>query len=94
MQTLQYLYNETGQATAMLVDLKNSNIDDIFKKPLNKPQLEILELIETGFNDNNLEELRELLAKYLLSKIRTETNEIWDKRGYTKETFDKFVEND
>ena len=94
MQPLQYLYDETGVPTAMYVDLKNSKIDNIFKKPLNKSQLEVLKLIGNGFSDKNFNELKELLATYLLKKIRRDTNKIWDERGYTKETFDKFVGND
>ena len=45
MQPLQYLYDETGSPTAMYVDLKNSTINNIFKKPLNKSQIEILKML-------------------------------------------------
>ena len=93
MQPLQYLYDETVTATPMYVDLKNSQIDDFFKKPLSQLQIEVLNLIGNGFSDNNLNELRELLATYLLKKIRKDTNKIWDEREYTKETFEKFVKN-
>ena len=94
MQTLQYLYDEAGTPTAMYVDLKNSKIDNVFKNPLNKSQIEILKLVGNGFNDNDLNELRTILSTYLLNKIRNGANKVWDKKGYTKETFEKFVEND
>lgn len=94
MQTLQYLYDEMGTPTAMYVDLKNPQIDKLFKKPLNKSQIEILKLVGKGFNDGDLNELRTILAKYLVTKIRNGANEVWDNKGYTKETFETFIEND
>lgn len=92
MQTLQYLYDEAGIPTAMYVDLKNSRIDNIFKSPLNKPQLEILKLVGSGFNDTDLNELQTILASFLMNKIRRSTNKIWDEKGYSKETFDSVLQ--
>ena len=94
MQTIQYLYDDAGNPSAMYIDLKNSNLDDILKKPLSKSQIEILKLAGKGFSDENFNEFKKILANYLLKKIRTDSNKIWDERGYTKETFEKFVEND
>ena len=93
MQPIQYLYNETGKPTAMYIDLENSKLDNILKKPLNKPQIEILKLLSTT-NEKYLADLKKVLAKFLMEKIFNHADEIWEERGYTKKTFDKFVEND
>ena len=94
MQTLQYLYDESGTPTAMYVDLRNSQMDNIFKKPLNKSQIEILKLVGNGFSDGDLNEFRRILANYLITKVRRSANKAWDEKKHTKETFEKFVEND
>ncbi len=93
MQPLQYLYNEAGKPTAMYIDLENSKLDNILKKPLNKPQIEILNMLSTT-DEKYLVELKQVLSKFLMEKILNHTDEIWNERGYTKETFDRFVEND
>ncbi len=94
MQTLQYLYDATGNPTAMYVDLKNSKVANVLKKPFNKSQIEILEMLSVSEDKEYLSDLKQTLAEFLMNKIINHTTKIWDEKGYTKETFEKFVEND
>ena len=94
MQPVQYLYNSEGKPSALLVDLESSKVDNILKKPLNKSQIEILKMFSLSDKNDYLNELKQVLAKFLAERIINHATEIWDERGYTKETFDKFIEND
>ena len=61
---------------------------------LNKSQIEVLKMLSISEEKEYLLELKQLLAEFLMDKLINHTTKIWDERGYTKETFDKFVEND
>lgn len=53
--------------------------------PLSNVQAELLKLFSAEIPDNDLLELRKVIAKFLLEKARDSADAIWDKRGYTDE---------
>lgn len=54
--------------------------------PLSNLQMELLKLYSTGISDDNLKELKIVIAKFLLEKARKKADEIWDERDYSQET--------
>ena len=59
--------------------------------PLSNVQAELLKLIATNIPDDQLLELKNMIAKYLLDKARDNADEIWDKNGYTDESFEQLI---
>ena len=95
METIHYLYDTQGNQTALQIDLLNLN-KQIGNRTsnINSAQIELLKLFANGFPDEYLVELKKILTNFLVEKILSEGDKVWDERTYTKETFDKFVEND
>lgn len=94
MEAFNYLYDQSGNKTAMLVDLSNPNNESILKQPLNKAQLALLQMVSVINNEQVLDELSQLLAKFLAEKILDEGDKIWDERNYSGETFENLLKND
>ncbi len=95
METIHYLYDKQGLQTALQIDLLS--LKKQMGNPLqniNNAQIELLKLFAIGFPDEYLIELKKLIANFLVEKILNQGDKIWEERAYTKETFDKFVEND
>lgn len=59
--------------------------------PLNNVQMELMKLFSTGLNDNDLAELKRVLAKFYSDKAISKANEIWDQKGLTDEDMDKWL---
>lgn len=59
--------------------------------PLNNAQLEILKLFNRPMSDKELYELKDLLAQHYAKKAMDEADRLWDERGYTQETMDKWL---
>jgi hypothetical protein len=93
MQTLNYITDTNGNKTGLFIDLTDQKTDKIFSN-LNDAQIEVLKLFAKGFPNEDLNDLKKYLATYLLKKIRTKANKIWDEKNYTTADFEKFVEND
>lgn len=53
------------------------------KFPLTNVQVELLKLYSTNLSNKDLEELKDVLAKYYADKAILLANEIWDKKGLT-----------
>ena len=53
--------------------------------PLSNLQVELLKLYSVGISDDNLEELRILIARFLFAKARAKADKIWDEKQYTDE---------
>ncbi len=51
------------------------------KLPLNNVQVELLKLFSTNLSDKDLEDLKNVLAKFYADKAILKANEIWDERG-------------
>lgn len=57
---------------------------------LNNTQLEILNLFSHEQTEEDLEEIKSLLAKYLADKVTREADKSFDKKGYTNDVFKKW----
>ena len=51
------------------------------KLPLNNVQLELLRLYSTNLSDKDLEELKNVLARFYADKAILKANEIWDQKN-------------
>ncbi len=51
--------------------------------PLSNVQAELLKLFSADIPEDNLIELRKIMAKYLLEKARDKADAIWDEKGYS-----------
>jgi len=95
METLHYLYDTKGNKTALQIDLFdfNKNIGNE-NSIINSAQIQLLKMFSNGFPEEYLPELKKLLANYLVEKILNEGDKICEERGYSKENFNKIIEND
>lgn len=62
--------------------------------PLSNMQLELLKLYSAGVPEEYLVEIKELIARYLLSKAREEAGKAWQEKNYTDETMDKWLKGE
>ena len=53
-------------------------------------QLELLKLYSTNLSDRDMQELKDLLAQFYAEKAIKLADEIWDKKGYTQQTWIPF----
>lgn len=60
---------------------------------LNPVQMHLLELFSRTMTEHELLEIKELLAHYYARKADEVLDEIWEKRGYTQESFKKATQN-
>lgn len=60
---------------------------------LNLIQMHLLELFSRTMTEQELLEIKELLAQYYARKADEVLDEIWEKRGYTKDSFKKATQN-
>ncbi len=58
---------------------------------LSNAQLELLKLFSRPMSDEELKELKTLLANYYVKKATDEIDRLWEERGYTQETMDKWL---
>jgi hypothetical protein len=62
--------------------------------PFTNVQLELLKVFATQLSDEDLQELKKIIAKFLLEKARDRADEIWDERGYDEETMEAWLNED
>jgi hypothetical protein len=60
---------------------------------LNPVQHHLLELFSKGMTEKELLEIKALLVKYYQQKVDAEMDAIWQKKGYTKDSFNQATEN-
>lgn len=53
--------------------------------PLTNAQIELLKLFSTNMNNEELNELRNLLAQFYANKAINEADRIWDEKNLTEE---------
>lgn len=53
------------------------------KLPLSNVQVELLKLYGTNLSVTDLEDLKNVLAKFYADKAIVQANQIWDERGLT-----------
>lgn len=59
----------------------------IFKAPpppLSNIQMELLKRYSVGVSDDILLELKEVMSKFLMQKLREEADKVWLEKGYTE----------
>ncbi len=54
-------------------------------------QLEFLKLFSRGISDEELLEIKRILAGYFADKLVTEAEKVWDEKGITNEDMDKWL---
>jgi hypothetical protein len=60
------------------------------KPPFSNMQVELLKLYAAGVPDELLPEIKELIARFLLSRAREEAGKIWLERGYDEKTIERW----
>lgn len=53
--------------------------------PLTNVQLELLKVFAMGVSEEEVVEIRRLLARYFMSKAVHEATKVWAEKGYTAE---------
>jgi len=53
--------------------------------PLSNIQSEMLKLFSTDIPEKELEEIKDIIARYLLDKARDKADALWDNKGYSDE---------
>jgi hypothetical protein len=61
--------------------------------PLSNVQAELLKLFSAGIPENDLLELKKVIAKFLLDKAREKADSIWEHKGYTDENLQQILDN-
>lgn len=59
--------------------------------PLTNVQQELLKLFATNVPDEQLKELKGVIAKFLIEKARDKADAIWDERAYDEATVKKLL---
>jgi len=61
------------------------------KLPLSNIQIELMKLYSTNLSDNEMMELKNVLANFFGNKAIEKANQIWDERGLTNDDMDKWL---
>ena len=59
--------------------------------PLSNVQIELMKLFSTNLSDEELMELKDMLAKFYADKATSQADTIWNKRGLSNEDMDKWL---
>ncbi|MCK6694703.1 MAG: hypothetical protein L6Q97_21715 [Thermoanaerobaculia bacterium] len=59
--------------------------------PLTNVQLELLKLYAYDLKEEDMQELKKVLAAFFAERIRKRTGKIWQERGYTQETMQQWL---
>ncbi len=54
-------------------------------------QLELLKVFSFELSDEQMQEIRSLLANYFAEKATEEADRLWDEQGWTEETMEKWA---
>ncbi|MGM0581961.1 MAG: hypothetical protein ACQETL_14850 [Bacteroidota bacterium] len=60
-------------------------------QPLTNAQLEILKAFSFDLSDDDLKELKNLLAKYFAEKAINSANIVWEEKGWNDDKVDDFL---
>ncbi len=60
-------------------------------RPLSNIQMELLKLYSTGISDEQLLELKDLIARFLFEKSVSRADKIWEEKGYNQETITNWL---
>jgi hypothetical protein len=60
--------------------------------PLSNIQVELMKLFSTNLSDNDLIELKDLLAKFYAEKAIAKADQIWDTKGLSNDDMEKWLD--
>lgn len=60
--------------------------------PLTNAQLEVVQLFSLNLSEEELQELKRLLIAYKAARLYRKADEVWEAKGWTQDTMDKFLE--
>ena len=63
----------------------------VINPPLSNLQVEMLKLFATDIPEENLKEVKSLVAHYLLERARDKADEVWQIKGFTEESFERLL---
>ncbi|TAN15113.1 MAG: hypothetical protein EPN37_10470 [Chitinophagaceae bacterium] len=66
-------------------------INPSIHSPLSNVQAELLKLFPADISENDLLELRRVIAKFLLEKARNKADALWERKGYTDEKLQEIL---
>jgi hypothetical protein len=61
------------------------------QSPFTNLQMEMIQLFAKELPENQLLEIKTLIAKYLLEKTRDDADAAWDKKGYSQKTIENLL---
>jgi hypothetical protein len=53
--------------------------------PLSNVQIEMLKLYSNGISEEELSDIRKIIAKYFMDRAINDASQIWEEKGYTTE---------
>jgi len=62
--------------------------------PLSNVQAELLKLFSVDLPENELIELKRVMAKFLLERARDKADEVWEGRGYSDDELCRLLNKD
>lgn len=63
----------------------------VLNYPLTNVQMELLKLFSTNMTDEEVIELKGVIARFYAQKATAEADKIWDERGLTNEEMEKWL---
>lgn len=63
------------------------------KPPLTNLQAELLKLFSMELPEEELMELKKIMADFLLKKTREKADAVWEEKGYSDEKLKKLLDN-
>ncbi len=63
----------------------------MLSEPLSNVQEELLKLYSTNLSNEEVEELKNVLGKYYARKATKEADKIWDKKKYSDEIIEEWL---
>lgn len=59
--------------------------------PLSNIQMELLKLYSTNLEENDLKQIKAFLSKYFSKRAIFETDKLWEKKKYSDDEMDKWL---
>lgn len=66
------------------------NMEIQASQKLSNLQLELLKLYAMNVSDEELRDIKRLLAKYFMERAMDEADKVWDERGYSNELMEEW----
>jgi hypothetical protein len=64
---------------------------NVLNYPLTNVQMELLKLFSTNMSDEEVIELKGVIARFYAEKATAEADRIWDEKGLTNQDMDKLL---